>query len=74
MKINSKFTLILLCISIAIMATLSCVLLFVNTFGLLTQTAKIGNQVSVEETADPTKPQTFYIDSPEDLDNVRENM
>ena len=67
MKVNSKFTLILLCISIAIMATLSCVLLFVNTFGLLTQTAKIGNQVSVEETADPTKPQTFYIDSPEDL-------
>ena len=74
MKINSKFTLILLCISVAIMATLSCMLLFVNTFGLLTQTAKIENQVSVEETPDPTRPQTFYVDSPEDLDNVRENM
>ena len=74
MKINSKFTLILLCISVVIMATLSFIMLLVNTFGLLTQTAKIENQVSVEETADPTKPQTFYIDSPEDLNNVRENM
>lgn len=74
MKTNSKFTLIILCISVVIMATLSCMLLLVNTFGLLTQTAKIGNQVSVEETADPTSPQTFYIDSPEDLDIIRENM
>ncbi len=56
------------------MAVLTGILLLVDTYGLLYQNLQIKNEVSVEATADPTKSQIFYIDSAEDLDNVRENL
>ena len=74
MKINSKFTFVVLCVSVCVMAVLTGMLLLVDTFGLLHQNLHIKNIVQVAETADQTKPQTFYIDSAEDLDNVREHM
>lgn len=74
MKTNSKLTFVVLCVSVCVMAVLTGILLLVDTYGLLYQNLQVKNEVSVEETADPTKPQTFYIDSAEDLDNVRENL
>ena len=74
MKINSKFTFVVLCVSVCVMAVLTGMLLLIDTFGLLHQNLHIKNIVQVAETADQTKPQTFYIDSAEDLDNVREHM
>ena len=71
---SKKITLVLLCVFVCILGVLSALLLLVDSFALLHQNVRLKNTVQVAETADITRAQTFYIDSAEDLDNVRENL
>ena len=75
MKTRSlKFTFVSLCVAVCFMSAFIFIFYITDAFGLLRQTLITQNDYEVLIADDNTKSQIYYIDSAEDLNNVRYNM